>query len=103
MNGTDLSRYAGDTLGTAIVGAGIGGLYTAWRLLDCGEPPGEISVFEASARVGGRLFSMSMPGTRGIAAEFGGMRFLSSHALITSVAAKLGLEIREFPAGGSEN
>ena len=103
MNGTDLSRYTGDTLGTAIVGAGVGGLYTAWRLLYCGEPPGSISVFEASARVGGRLWSLTMPGTSGIAAEFGGMRFLPSHALLTSVAAKFGLRIREFPAGGPEN
>ncbi len=68
-----------------------------------GEPPGGIAVFEASARTGGRLFSMNMPGTIGIAAEFGRMRFLSSHTLITSVAAKFGLEIREFATGGPEN
>jgi monoamine oxidase len=103
MSGSDPRRSTGETLDTAIVGAGVGGLYTAWRLLGCGRPPGGIAVFEASARVGGRLFSVTMPGTTGIAAEFGGMRFLSSHALITSVAAKFGLGIREFPAGGPEN
>jgi lysine 2-monooxygenase len=103
MHGKDPLRSTDDILETAIVGAGIGGLYTAWRLLGCGEPPGGIAVFEASTRVGGRLFSVTMPGTTGIAAEFGGMRFLSSHALITSVAAKLGLKIREFAAGGPEN
>jgi monoamine oxidase len=103
MSGNDRCRSTDDTLDTAIVGAGVSGLYTAWRLLSCGQPPGGIAVFEASARVGGRLFSVTMPGTTGIAAEFGGMRFLSSHALITSVAAKFGLKSREFPAGGSEN
>lgn len=103
MSGNDRCRSTDDTLDTAIVGAGVSGLYTAWRLLSCGQPPGGIAVFEASARVGGRLFSVTMPGTTGIAAEFGGMRFLSSHALITSVAAKFGLKSREFPAGGAEN
>jgi monoamine oxidase len=90
-------------LHTAIVGAGVAGLYTAWRLLGCGQPPDGIAVFESSKRVGGRLFSVTMPGTSGIAAEFGGMRFLSSHALVTTVAATFGLEMREFPAGGPEN
>jgi monoamine oxidase len=97
MSGNDPFRSGGDTLDTAIVGAGVGGLYTAWRLLGCGQPPGGVAVFEASARVGCRLFSVTMPGTTGIAADFGGMRFLSSHALFTSVAAKFGLGIREFP------
>jgi lysine 2-monooxygenase len=103
MSGADRLRSNSDILDTAIVGAGIGGLYTAWRLLDRGQPPTGIAVFEASPRVGGRLFSVTMPGTTGIAAEFGAMRFLSSHALITAAATKLGLTIREFPAGGPEN
>lgn len=98
MSSDGRSRFTGDTLDTAIVGAGVGGLYAAWRLLDCGQHPGGIAVFEGSARVGGRLFSVTMPGTTGIAAEFGGMRFLSSHRLITSVAARLGLGIlASFP------
>ena len=103
MNSNDPSRSAGDTLDTVIVGAGVGGLYTAWRLIGCGQPPGGIAVFEASARAGGRLLSVTMPGTTGIAAEFGGMRFLSSHALITSLAARFGLGTREFPTGNSES
>ena len=88
---------------TVIVGAGVGGLYTAWRLIGCGRPAGGIAVFEASARVGGRLLSVTMPGTTGIAAEFGGMRFLSNHALMTSLAATFGLAIREFTTGNSES
>lgn len=103
MHGDNPRRSTGDTLDTAIVGAGVGGLYTAWRLLGCGKLPGGIAVFEASTRIGGRLFSVSMPGTTGIAAEFGGMRFLSSHELITSVAAKFGLKIRKFATTGAES
>ncbi len=103
MRRSNASRSTADALDTAIVGAGVGGLYTAWRLLGCGQPADGIGVFEASERIGGRLFSVSMPGTTGIAAEFGGMRFLASHTLITSVATKFGLRMREFPAGGPEN
>jgi hypothetical protein len=67
MSRNDAFRSAADTLDTAMVCAGVGGLYTTWRLLGCGQPPDGIGVFEASARVGGRLFSLSMPGTTGIA------------------------------------
>jgi monoamine oxidase len=103
MSRNNPSRSKVGTLNTAIVGAGVAGLYTAWRLPGCGQSPDGIAVFEASERIGGRLFSVTMPGTTGIAAEFGGMRFLSSHPLITSVATKFGLGMREFPAGGPEN
>jgi monoamine oxidase len=103
MSRDGVSRFTADTLDTAVVGAGVGGLYTTWRLLACGQPPDGIGVFEASERVGGRLFSVSKPGTPGIAAEFGEMRFLASHALITSIATKFDLATREFPAGGPEN
>jgi monoamine oxidase len=103
MSRDGASRFTADTLDTAVVGAGVGGLYTTWRLLACGQPPDGIGVFEASERVGGRLFSVSKPGTPGIAAEFGEMRFLASHTLITSIATKFDLATREFPAGGPEN
>jgi len=92
-----------DVLDIAIVGAGASGLYAAWRLLGSGTPPGDVAVFEASERVGGRLFSVTMPGTDGIAAEFGGMRFPSSQPLITAAAEKLGLATREFPAAGADS
>ncbi|MCA1455608.1 FAD-dependent oxidoreductase [Bradyrhizobium sp. BRP22] len=90
-----------DTLDTAIVGAGVAGLYTAWRLLQGGCRPDDIAVFEASERIGGRLFSVNMPGTSGIPAEFGGMRFPANQRLITSLATQLGLAMREFPEGGA--
>jgi monoamine oxidase len=92
-----------DTLETAIVGAGVAGLYTAWRLLKGGCRPDDIAVFEASGRIGGRLFSVNMPGTTGIPAEFGGMRIPSGHRLVTSAATQLGLAMREFPDGGANS
>lgn len=46
----------------AVIGAGIGGLYSAWRLATAGREagvrPGRVCVFEASARAGGRILSL---------------------------------------------
>lgn len=46
----------------AVIGAGIGGLYTAWRLAtasrEAGVRPGRVCVFEASGRMGGRILTL---------------------------------------------
>ncbi len=91
------------TLGTAVIGGGIAGLYAAWRLADGGDSPDQIAVFEATDRIGGRLMSVSMPGTNGLVAEFGGMRFLTSQRIISSLVQHLGFDVRPFPMGGPEN
>lgn len=59
----------------AIVGAGVSGLYVAWRLLTQGKAT-RVAVFEADDRIGGRLLSTSPPGVPDMVAELGGMRFL---------------------------
>lgn len=44
---------------TTIVGAGAGGLYTAYRLVfDAGVAAASICIFEADARIGGRILSL---------------------------------------------
>ena len=91
------------TLDTAVIGGGIAGLYAAWRLADGHVSPDQIAVFEATDRIGGRLLSMSMPGTNGLVAEFGGMRFLTSQRIISSLVQHLGFDVRPFPMGGPEN
>ncbi len=92
-----------EPLDTAVIGGGIAGLYAAWRLADGGVPPDQIAVFEATDRIGGRLLSVSMPGTNGLVAEFGGMRFLTSQRIISSLVQHLGIDVRPFPMGGPEN
>src|SRR4051794_30536568 len=57
---------------TAVVGAGVGGLYAAWKLAG-GEPRRTVHVFEASQRIGGRIETREMGS--GFLAEFGPMRF----------------------------
>ena len=84
----------------AIVGGGISGIYTAWRLLTSNlassaqlsawaraRPDGKlrVAVFEGSERIGGRLLSAQPPGMPHTVVEIGGMRYVSSQTLVRSL------------------
>jgi monoamine oxidase len=73
-----------DILDVAIVGAGVAGVYSGWRLLrDSAAPlPPKITVFEGSNRIGGRLLSLTPPGMPQTRCELGGMRYMSRHVLV---------------------
>jgi len=62
-----------EVLDVAIVGAGVSGVYVAWRLNAEGR---NVQVFEAGDHVGGRLLSVNPPGIGNMTAELGGMRIL---------------------------
>jgi Flavin containing amine oxidoreductase len=75
----------------AIIGGGVGGIYTGWRLLTSSLGHGQaaawaaaragglkISVFEGSDRIGGRLLSARSPHLSDTTAEIGGMRYVVS-------------------------
>lgn len=64
-------------LDVAIIGAGVSGVYSGWRLKEK-HPDFNITVFEGSDRVGGRLLSVPAPGIPDMVAELGGMRILPS-------------------------
>jgi monoamine oxidase len=64
-----------EPLEVAIVGGGVSGVYSAWRLLTEGGKK-RVAVFEASDRVGGRLLSVTPPNITDMVAELGGMRIL---------------------------
>ena len=79
----------------AIVGGGISGIYTAYRLLsgDLARSPKlkswagkagklKVGLFEGSDRIGGRLLSARPPGMPHVTCELGGMRYMSSQTLI---------------------
>ncbi len=99
----------------AIVGGGVSGIYTAWRLVTAdltGSPlsqyPGDggrldVQVFELSDRIGGRLISLDPPEMGGIKAEFGGMRYLTNQPWVSGLIDKLGLATRPFAVSGDEN
>ena len=60
----------------AIIGAGPGGVYAAWRLLKA-DPSTSVCIFEATERAGGRIYSARGLGPKGdLTAELGAYRFV---------------------------
>lgn len=87
-----------------VVGGGVAGTFTAWRLREAGAASPALSelarrrggrlrvgLFEYSGRIGGRLYSEKLPGIAQRPMELGGMRFLTSHVRVDRLVAKLGL------------
>jgi monoamine oxidase len=79
-----------------IIGGGISGVYTAWRLImaDNIDAPFlkrskdkklRIALFEGSDRIGGRLLSARAPGFPHMNCEIGGMRYVSSQKLVSAL------------------
>jgi monoamine oxidase len=77
-------------LDVAIVGGGVGGIYTGWRLMSSQLGNGlaanwakarggalKVTLFEGSDRIGGRLLSARSPHMPDTTAEIGGMRYVS--------------------------
>ncbi|MCB9640636.1 MAG: FAD-dependent oxidoreductase [Myxococcales bacterium] len=105
-------------LDVAIVGGGVSGVYSGWRLLTDGIAEADslralaaqkggkldITVFEGSHRIGGRLLSVTPPGMPHIRCELGGMRFTSAQTLVYSlVMNKMQLATHDFPVSEPEN
>ncbi|HVX40650.1 MAG TPA: FAD-dependent oxidoreductase [Gemmatimonadaceae bacterium] len=90
-------------LDVAVVGAGVGGAYTAWRLKEKFRDQ-RIALFEYSNRVGGRLYTVELPGMPHVHAEVGGMRFIpKTQAFVTDLIEHLGLARRPFPMGAPDD
>lgn len=73
-----------------IVGGGVSGLYTAWRILtgqpEGGHPAKSVKVLELSKRTGGRLLTWRpFPDNPGLHGELGGMRFFEQQQLVWSL------------------
>lgn len=98
-------------LDVAIIGAGASGLYSAFRLLTGQDESGQralpnLAIFEASPRIGGRLHSIQLSPDR-LACELGGMRYLSSHKIVASLAEKVfaekyDLKVKDFEYGEAD-
>ena len=88
----------------AIIGAGISGLYSAYRLTNDAKnplPADQVQIFEMGDRIGGRLESVQLPGME-ITGELGGMRYMTSQKIVTALIEKVfkdDLENIEFPMG----
>ncbi|MGB3205506.1 MAG: FAD-dependent oxidoreductase, partial [Crinalium sp.] len=107
------------TTDIAIVGGGVSGIYTAWRLIQnnlseseilkawaAKRPDGKlkIGVFERSSRIGGRLLSLTPPGMPNMRAELGAMHYTSNQILLRSlIENKFNLKTYDFPGSYPEN
>ncbi len=87
----------------AIVGGGISGVYSAWRLKESNRDLA-IEVFEMSDRVGGRLLTVIPPQIPSARVELGGMRYIvEEHPWVNSLVQHLGLQTESLPAGEPQN
>jgi monoamine oxidase len=102
---------AGESIDIAIVGGGVSGIYSAWRLKRR-LPEKKIVVFEGSNRIGGRLLSVRPPDIDDMVAELGGMRILPAvQPLIKGLLAELNqgplqagpIETYDFPVDEPQN
>eukprot|EP00198_Chlamydomonas_reinhardtii_P011419 XP_001700756.1 L-amino-acid oxidase [Chlamydomonas reinhardtii] len=75
----------------AIVGGGIGGMYAAYRILTGGTRPPVVCTFEATNRIGGRIFSLRGMGGRGdLCVDVGAYRYVDGrHTLVQGVVENL--------------
>jgi Flavin containing amine oxidoreductase len=94
-----------EILDVAVIGAGVSGVYSAWRLASSPRPgtPPKICVFETGTRVGGRLLSVTPPGIPDTRVELGGMRFTSSHTRVESLLKHLGIAVHPFTVSEPQN
>lgn len=87
----------------AIVGGGIAGLTCALSLLDRGL---ESTVYEASDRLGGRMWTNRTHWAAGQISEWGGELIDSGHATMLALADRFGLPVDDLlaaqPAGSSD-
>lgn len=90
----------------AIIGGGINGCYTGSKLngsSSTDEKPLNVHIFEATNRIGGRLYTVFFPGMDHVPVELGGMRFKDTHKNVLRLAEELGEEIAPFIQGTPDN
>jgi monoamine oxidase len=78
---------------TVVIGAGLAGLVTAYRLRQAGVA---VTVIEARDRPGGRVLSVPQALGTDLTAELGGEAFDSDHAASLTLAQELGLPIADL-------
>lgn len=90
-------RTEGDV---AIVGGGAAGLTAAYRLVEAGR---RVTLYEASERLGGRMFTRRNFNADNQFCELGGELVDSHHEALRNLAQELGVQIqRVAPEGGEE-
>jgi monoamine oxidase len=87
-----MSAISDEDVDVLVVGAGVAGLFVAWRLLgqDAVQPP-RVVVLESAGRVGGRIQTVEVPDRPDQRIDLGAMRFTSEHTLVQSLLTRLGI------------
>ena len=86
----------------AIIGGGVSGAFSAWRLKQA-RPDARIALYEYGNRIGGKLFSRTLPGMPNVVAELGGMRYIpDAQPLVTHLIEDLRLPTKPFPMGSPD-
>lgn len=99
-----MSLRPDEILDVAIVGGGVSGVYSGWRLLEAAAPATpRIVVFEGSDRIGGRLLSPVPPDMPSTHVELGGMRYMSRHLLVCGLVKRFGFPTEPMPVAEDEN
>ncbi|HEY9747026.1 MAG TPA: NAD(P)/FAD-dependent oxidoreductase, partial [Oculatellaceae cyanobacterium] len=78
-----------------IVGAGLAGLTTAYRLMRQGVP---CVLYEASNRLGGRVFTKKHFNAEGMFVELGGELVDTGHTALIDLCGELGVSLESFAA-----
>ena len=87
---SDDARAHPESPRVAVVGAGIAGLHCAYRLQQSGV---QVTVFEASSRVGGRMFTARDEAYGGQVFELGGELIDSNHTTLIGLANELDITL----------
>ena len=84
-----------ETIDIAIVGGGVSGVYSAWKLKQK-YPQKKIVVFEGWDHIGGRLLSIVPPNIPNMVAELGGMRILeNAQPIVVALIDELNKQLPE--------
>lgn len=81
----------------AVVGGGLAGLSAAYRLMQAGV---QVALYEASARLGGRVLSATGVAGDGLVTELGGEFINTNHADMLALASELGLRLFDRSRSG---
>ncbi len=100
------SLYSSQVIDIAVIGAGVNGTYTSWKLSSLKGQDGNplhIDLFEATDRIGGRLYTLFFPEMKHVPVELGGMRFKGNHKYVRKLAEELGLTVVPFSSEATDN
>ncbi len=90
-----------ETLDIVIIGAGLTGTYTGWRLVENGRK--NVHIFEGSDRIGGHLYTVFLPGMDHVPVELGAMEFFKSQKKVTNLVNYLQLPTSPFTTKDQNN